>query len=597
MSWSLPTVVIFQPPDGFEVPPVTTAPPVGTQPPASAQPPAAVQPPVGAQPPPVAETPPAVAQAVTVAPPVTTQDPARLQPVLVTGQALGENVIVQVDRGPPIHAEPTAARDPSLGGFGFSATVVIPDSPGPHLITATALDTNSLNPTANVQVWVGPAFAIAPPALLAELYWPYPMPAKLVGEIQQHLTSLQTLAGNYGLTVAGPAFTLDTPPNSAPVVRIGLWITDSAFATVPASLPDLPLPSLSEAQAASCFGTTALVLTDGSLPHATIAVSLPTTTLQTLADAALPKIAGIGARHNITVNTLTASTSPPDTVTMTADCTFTLDQGGTIGVTETLGTQTVFLEEEEPAYPTPVHVPVVTKTAPVSSTDLLDDILDIVGTLFSPLSLFFASVFVLNNATAIVGAGDAATEASGIIGPLLSSLPYAYPFPNTLLPSTFPNIPDFPVLSLDWTSFGATNAGVVGGISWSLENRFQDDVVLTIQRVIYDGDTLTTSAAEDYQWHAEFTWALQNLNPDSFTWTLSGAAQGHDNIVGAGPFTQSGTFTVPISIPNAPAGLYQFTLSVSASETCASDPAQVPPLTAAWSSPIWLNLTYQPARH
>jgi hypothetical protein len=521
------------------------------QPPAGSQPPAGVQLPVGAQPPPVAGAPPVVAQAVTVAPPVTTQGVNRLQPVLVTGQAVGGNVIVQVDHGPPIHAEPTAAPDPSPGAVGFSATVVIPDSPGPHVITATALGitaTAVVNPTANVTVWVGPVFAIAPPALLVEAFYPRPtlnVSAKLVGEIQQHLTSLQRLAGKYGLTVAGPAFTVETPPNSAPVLRMGLWITDSALATVPASpTAGLPLPSLSEAQAASCFGVTPLVLSSDPLPHANAAVSLPTTALQTLVDAASPKIVAAGARHSITVSTLTASTSPPNTVTLTADCTFPAGDTGEIAVTETLGTQEVSLESGEPAIQMTLHVPAVIKTTPFSSDDSIgSDFLD----LLDPVA------WVLNLADIVVGvvaSGDAAGTVSGILGPLLAALPFAYPFPNTFITSvdpTYPYIPDFPVLSLDWTSFGATNAGVVGGVDWSLANRAQDDVVLTIQRVIYDGDTLTTSAAEHYQWQAEFTWALQNLDPDSFTWTLSGAAQAHDSIV-AGPFTQSGTFTVPISI-------------------------------------------------
>jgi hypothetical protein len=589
MSWTLPAVVIFQPPDGFEVPPVTTAPPVGAQPPAGAQPPPAGQPPAGAQPPPVVGAPPVAAQAVTIGPlPVTTQDPVRLQPVLVTGQAPGGNVTIQVDHGPPIHAEPGPARDPGLlGALGFSATVVIPDSPGPHVITATAVDdANSLNPSASVTVWVGPAFAIAPPALLVELYYPHPtldLPATLVGEMQQHLTWLQALAGKYGLTVAGPAFTLGTPPNSPPVLRIGLWITDSSFATVPASPPDQPLPALSDTQAASCFGTTPLILSPDPPPDAIAAVLLPTTTLQTVADAASPKIVAAGARHGITVSTLTASTSPPNTVILTADCTFPAGDPGTISVTETLGTQTVTWESGEPAMPTQVHVPAVTKTSPSSSDDSISNI-------FELLDLTWWARNIWDNVVGTVASGDAASKVSGIIGPLLASLPYAYPFPNNFIPSIEPTDttpPDFPVLSLDWTSFGATDAGVVGGIQWSLGNRAQDDVVLTIE-----GQTYITADPVQFGYNpqAEFTWTLQNLDPDSFTWTLTGDAQAQGIIV-ASPFTQAGTFTVPINLPSPPnvtRGTYQFTLSVSASETCASDPTKV--LTAAWSSLINLRL-------
>jgi hypothetical protein len=126
MSLPLPTLVIFQPQDGFEVPPITTKPPV------------AVQPPAMAQPPPVAGAPPTAAQAVTFTPPVTTQGGVDwLQPVLVTGQAtaagpetaLIDLITVQVDDGPLIPAELTAVPDPTLP-VDFSATVAIPDNPG-----------------------------------------------------------------------------------------------------------------------------------------------------------------------------------------------------------------------------------------------------------------------------------------------------------------------------------------------------------------------------------------------------------------------------------------------------------------------------------
>lgn len=593
-----PTIAITQPPEGFEVPPVTAAPPVGTQPPAGSQPPVAGQPPVGAQPPPVAGAPPIVARAVPVAPlPVTTQIPVRLAPVLVTGQATDRGmpepvmidlITVQVDDGPPIHAELTVVHTtpPELTTtvFDFSATVAIPDSLGPHVITATATDDNRLKATESITVWVGPAFAIAPPAVLVELYYPHPtlnLPAKLIGDIQQHLTSLQTLAGKYGLTVTGPAFTLDTPPNSPPVLRIGLWITDYPFGAVPASAPDSPLPSLSQTQAAFCFGATPLVLSPDPPPDAIAAVSLPTTTLQTLVNAASPKIVAAGARHNITVNTLTASTSPPNTVTLTADC--TIDEPATITITETLGTTMVSWESGEPAMPTPLHVPVVTKTTPASSTESVGPpIFD----LFDPAAWVIETY---DNVVGEVASGDAASKVSGILGPLLAALPYAYPFPNTFISSIEPTDttpPDFPVLSLDWTSFGATDAGVVGGIQWSLGNRAQDDVVLTIE-----GQTYITADPDQFFYNPPvFTWALQNLDPDSFTWTLTGDAQANGIIV-ASPFTQAGTFTVPInppSLPNGTRGTYQFTLSVSASETCASDPTKV--LTAAWSSLINLRL-------
>lgn len=599
-----PTLIIFQPQNGFEVPPIDAKPPV------------AVQPAAGAQPPPVAGAPPAAAQAVTVTPPVTTQGVNRLQPVLVTGQATGQGVFgpvqinlvtVQVDDGPLIDAELTAVPGPSLP-VDFSATVVIPDSPGPHAITVTATQDGGLHATATVTVWVGPAFAIAPASVLVELYVDKPsllqmtqadqaeLFSKWAGEAQQHLTSMQALAAKYGLNVAGPAITLDESRSPA-TLRIGLWITDYPFGAVPASPGQgLPLPTLSQAQAALCFAATPQVLA-GGYPVGlgpTSAVWLPTTTLQTLVNAAGPMIVAAGARHGITVNTLTVSTSPPDTVTVTADCTFTLDdQGGTIGVTETLGTTTVSWETGDPNVPTGLTVPVVTKTAPFSSTDLVDDILEIIGTLFSPLGLVFASVFAYNNVTAIVAAGDAAGKASGIIGPLLSSLPYAIPFPNTFLTSADPtdkNPTPFPVLVLDWKSVGVTDAGIAGGAVASFGNRTQEYAGVTVQ-----GQTEITVTSEAFaeQYPLTFFWALENLDPDSFTWTLSHDLFAESGNIVAGPFTQAGAFEVTIDVPRqADLTLFRPDLRVTASEACGSDPSNV--LTGAWSTEISVVLKTGP---
>lgn len=82
----------------------------------------------------------------------------------------------------------------------------------------------------------------------------------------------------------------------------------------------------------------------------TAAVWLAGTMLQTLVNAAAPAIGALGATHGISVNKLTVSTSPPNTVTMTADC--TLDGvPGTIGITETLGTTNVSWVIGDPAMP------------------------------------------------------------------------------------------------------------------------------------------------------------------------------------------------------------------------------------------------------
>ena len=498
-------------------------------------------------------------------------------------------VTVQVDDGPLIDAELTAVPGPSLP-VDFSATVVIPDSPGPHAITVTATQDGGLHATATVTVWVGPAFAIAPASVLFELYPLHviQIDSQWVGEIQQHLTSMQALAANYGLNVAGPAITLDPTRNgNVGVLRIGLWITDYPFGAAPASpAAGLPLPTLSQAQAALCFAATP----PAPQAYGLAAVWLPTTTLQTLLNAAVSKTAAAAAKYDVTVNTLTVSTSPPNTVTVTADITA---PGGndTIGVTETLGTTTVSWETGDPNVPTQLHVPVVTKTTSFSSTDLVDDILEIIGALFSPLSLVFASVFAFNNVAAVVAAGDAATGVSGILGSVLSRLPYAIPFPNTFLTSADP---PFPVLVLDWTSVGVTDTGVVGGI-WSgltppLGNRTQEYAGVTVQG---QTEITVTSVALAEQYPLTFFWALENLDPDSFTWTLSQDGRVESGSIIASPFAQAGAFDVIIDVPRqADLTLFRPGLRVTASEACGSDPSNV--LTGAWSTEISVVLKTGP---
>lgn len=56
--------------------------------------------------------------------------------------------------------------------------------------------------------------------------------------------------------------------------------------------------------------------------------------------------------------------------------------------------------------------------------------------------------------------GPAVGKVTGIVQPLLAAIPYEVPFRNTDISASSPLDADFPVLDLNWTFFGATDAGL-----------------------------------------------------------------------------------------------------------------------------------------
>jgi hypothetical protein len=566
MAVSGPSLAILSPQNDFQVPPITTAPPVASQLSPAAQPPVAEQP--------------EVAAAI-----VTTQNQVFLQPVQVTGRASDQgmpepvevdSVTVQVDGGPPMKARlQHVAAGNSQTVVDFALTVVIPHIEGAHTITATATDDNDLTATQSVRVFVGPPFQIAPAAALAELIPPVSNPhltpslvSRWTLEIQQHLAPLAALLAEYGLVLAGPSMVLDQDTH---VLRVGLWLGDPAFPAVPAGTSGAPLPNLSDTQAAACFAVTPPVLVPGTAAYA---VSIPATTLQSLLNAAAPTISAAAARHNLTLDTFIVTTTPPDIATTAMSGSIPGGVPVVLTFTETLGTE---------ALPSGQSVPTILRSQGQSS----------VGNIFDQIAAVLCPVLFayLAYATIDIGSdvGGDANKVTGIVGPLVAQIPHAIPFRNTDISSSDPLKFDFPVLDMSWSSFVATDAGITGTGVLSIGSRQQSDVSLGIQ-----GATGINGTAADFaEGYAErYVFTLQNLDPDSFTWTLSGDAQAPGTIV-AGPFTQTGDFTVPIRLPEVvELQTYQFTLSVDATETCGTDPTKT--LTAAWSSPITVRVEPSP---
>jgi hypothetical protein len=173
-------------------------------------------------------------------------------------------------------------------------------------------------------------------------------------------------------------------------------------------------------------------------------------------------------------------------------------------------------------------------------------------------------------------AGGDAANYTAIANEVLAALPYEIPFHNTAFSGHLSE--DFPVVNVGWTSFGSTDAGIVAGGQLSIADRAQGDVLLAVRAETAISATEGQTAGKV---EAQYSFRLQNLDPDSFTWTLSlaGVTQAEATIA-AGSFTQSGGFSVPIRLPLRP-GL---TITVNGSETCGSDPAMT--LTAGWSELI-----------
>ena len=378
---------------------------------------------------------------------------------------------------------------------------------------------------------------------------------------------MSDLLAAYDLVLAGPSIVADP---ASPLLRVGLWIASPAFPALPPG-PDFPLPRLSAEQAASCFAATPRILEQGQF-----AAGASTATLQNLLNAAAPALVAAAANHDLTLDSWTVQITPPHTVATTFDGQLPLDVPVTISITETL---------DVTQGPQGWNVPAVTHTDASTSTG---SVLDWIG------SALCTPLFILLTYAALEissGADAAASKVTGIVQPLLAAVPDQIPFRNTDFSASTPLDIDFPVIDLNWAFFGATDAGLLGTGSLSLEGREQGDVTLTVT-----GQTEITGPPEDFagDYPAGFVFALQNLAPDpgAFTWVLVGATTTQGTIE-AGPLTQAGPIPVVIRLPKPvlPQS-YEFTLTVTATETCGTDPTKT--LTAEWSAPV--TVTVKPSK-
>ena len=187
-------------------------------------------------------------------------------------------------------------------------------------------------------------------------------------------------------------------------------------------------------------------------------------------------------------------------------------------------------------------------------------------------------------------AGDAGNQFNGIVQPLIAGFPPQIPFSNAMLPEGV-QAPDFPVLILNWTTFGTTTSGIIGTGTTALENRDQSMVSVNI-----DGASFISGYQEDLAGGAgqNYHYKLGNLAPDAdkFKWQTSGA-HSESGSISRDNFDQAGNFNAVFNLPlKVTPNKYPFTLTVNASETCGSDPKKK--LTASSSKSVTVEVKKNP---
>jgi hypothetical protein len=491
------------------------------------------------------------------------------EPFLVRGQVtdkgrpepnLIESVTVQVDSDAPVRATLTRIPNNKKTIVSFKASVSVTRGQDPHTVTITATNDIGISAKKTVDVFTGPIFQVASPAVVLDVLNPIrmdpkdPTIASWISEIQQELIPLSTSLASVGKKLIGPNLLFVERPGALQVMRLGLWIEDAGFPALRRSPPTFPLPRLSERAAFLGFGKVPIL----PIPNLagispSFALAIPIATLQHLVDAVVP---GVKAASPVplTLEITVKTESPGSVTTKMAGSAAGVDF--TVIITEILGTRLLDDGRLVPA--------VIGSSSSVSVGSLFDLIVGLI--------IPFFGLALLDARSALSSAAsDASKDIEGIIATLLAGIPTRIPFSNTLLPQTALIGLDFPVLVPNWKSFGVTGSAIQGTGTTSTEERDQSMVSMTI-----DGPANLFGSQAEFAGGALSTYNFNLINlapdPDKFQWQVSGT-NSKEGSIDRLTFEETGGFGAFFPLPRkVRLGTFPFTLSVDATETCGTDP-------------------------
>jgi hypothetical protein len=508
--------------------------------------------------------------------------PGEPEPVYIESVAveiLGQPGIVQatLTRSQPSGDQPVQVT--------FKATMQITGGQDPHGVVVGVKSDAGLPVVETVTVTVGPRL-VAPSALIDIQILPFvvsldptfeaaqlvtdPRVQSLLATIAQAMAKLQVVkdVSLYWMVVGPNVGYISNPPT----LRVGFWILEQDFAPSDLIFPtaDFPMLQMTPEAAKGCFALVPPLVQppyDVSVPPAeaiplTFALSISTPTLQLIADALLPTINSDAGRHSASVDSITVQTGSDDTLIFQISGSY-LGISVSGSVTELLGPMPRAGTESNMAA-------VVTSTASSGLLDILSVLIPFLGTLVAAL-----------------GEGYVQGKAQSVLGDVLNELPAWIPFRNSSLgsssssgPSSFQTSFPFPMLVLNFATFGTNDAGITGTGVVGLAARDQSMVAVSLTGPkSFPNYTPGTDGTYDV--------SLTAFEPDDdvLLTQVSGGGVNSGNTVNTNPFLQGGSFSTDFPISS---GSETFTLTVSGTETCATDSTQK--LTGSHSLAIQVTL-------
>ncbi|HEV2386221.1 MAG TPA: hypothetical protein VGS20_03100 [Candidatus Acidoferrales bacterium] len=495
---------------------------------------------------------------------------------------------VQIDAVPAVNATLKHIPNRQLVIVNFTATVQITSGTDPHTLTVTVNSDAGVPVTKVLTVTAGPR--LEAPAVLIDLVTAYSIdPSK--PDVQKYLSSIAKRIESMSLigklasinkVVVGPS-ALQVSETTTP--RIGLWILDANFPENELQQPsqDFPLPRLTLDVAAQSFGLApppnvpVLPFVDpASLPMFSFALSVPTGTLQLILDAMMPDLVSKAAEKDFTLNKATVQVDGSGAVTTVFSGLLPGSVPTTARLTEDLGIS------QRPG--TVQHMPAVVSSS--NSVSAGSDLQWFAGWF---VSLFVPKVgLLLLAALGLVeyGVGEVSGAVTGVLSSFLQRLPARISFRNKGLPQSLQAEFPFPMAVANFASFSTDGSGIVATGEIGLGGRDQSMVTVSLIGPSYFPNY--TRGVE-----SAYNVVLTHFEPDDdqMNWQISDVAR--SLTVAIDSFWQEGYFSPDFPLPaRAAPGKYHYTVSVSGTETCASDVTKT--LSGSASLSVTVNVTGGP---